>query len=91
MAKPRNKGGRPSKFTPQTVLSIVADIASGSPRGKTARSAGVGASIFYRWLQRARAGDLRFAPLDRAVQPAKDGAACTSVLTHIVVLGKGRF
>ena len=91
MTKPRNKGGRPSKFTPQTALSIVADIAVGTPRDEAAKSAGVGASTFYRWLQRGRAGDPRFAPLARAVRGAKDGAASRMVLTRLVVFRKGRF
>jgi transposase len=80
MAKPRNKGGRPSKYTPQVALAIVADIAHGMPRDKAAKSAGVGASTFYRWLQWGLAGDARFAPLSRAVAGATNGAACASVL-----------
>ena len=60
--RPRDRGGRPSKFTTGTALAIVADIAGGTPREEAARSAGVGVSTFYRWLQKGRAGDPRYAP-----------------------------
>lgn len=91
MPKPRNPGGRPSKFTPQAALWIVAEIASGTPRDEAARSAGVGASTLYRWLQRGRSGDARFVPLVRAVQGAANGSASTYALAEIWLRKTWRF
>ena len=80
-----NRGGRPSKFTAETALAIVAEIAQGRPHDKAAKTAGVGASTVYRWLQKGRAGDPRFAPLARATRAAKDGWTCASILTELAV------
>ena len=85
MARRKRSGGRPSKFTPATVLAIVADIASGLSRERAAREAGVGASTLYRWLHNGRAGDPRFTPLVDAVRGAEEGAACTLVLLKLAL------
>ena len=54
MPRTKSRGGRPSKFTPRAVLSIVADISEGKSRDDAAERAGVGASTLYRWIQKGR-------------------------------------
>lgn len=81
----RSRGGRPSKFTATTALAIVAEMAGGTPRNEAARGAGVGASTLYRWLQKGRAGDPRYAPLVQATRGARDGWASMSVLTELAI------
>lgn len=89
--RPRRVGGRPSKFTAEAALAIVADVAGGRSRDEAARAAGVGPSTLYRWLQRGRAGDPRFASLARAIWGAENGAKFGEVLARMALFGKGRF
>lgn len=91
MPKAKDRGGRPSKFTPQTALAIVADISEGRTRDNAAEAAGVGASTLYRWLQRGRAGDPRYADLARAIQGAQNGSRFGRALAEFVILGRRRF
>ncbi len=91
MPKPKNKGGRPSKFTPATVLAIVADIGEGKSRDEAARASGVGASTLYRWLQRGKAGDERFADLARAIRGARNGSTFGLAVARFAIFGTKRF
>lgn len=54
MAKSQNKGGRPTKFTPEVREKILAAIRAGNYAGVAADYAGVGETTFYRWLQKGR-------------------------------------
>ncbi len=76
MAVRRNPGGRPSKFTTPAALAVVAELCRGGSLEAAAKSAGVGLSTLYRWLELGRRGDPRFSPLAAAV-PAATSAGRT--------------
>jgi len=80
MAVRRNLGGRPSKFTTPAALAVVAELARGGSLEAAAKSAGVGLSTLYRWLELGRRGDPRFAPLAEAV--AQSSAAGKTALAY---------
>jgi hypothetical protein len=46
--KPKNRGGRPCRYTPPVVTTIVAALARGESLGKAADAAGIGATALYR-------------------------------------------
>jgi len=77
MAVRRNPGGRPSKFTSTVVLAVVTALCQGESLEAAAKSAGIGVSTLYRWLERGRRGDPRFSPMVRAV--AQSSAAGKTV------------
>jgi len=81
MAVRRNAGGRPSKFTTPDALAVVAELARGGSLEAAAKSAGVGLSTVYRWLDHGRRGDPRFTPLAVAV-PAATSAGKTALAYH---------
>jgi hypothetical protein len=66
--RPRNPGGRPTKYTATRVLRLVAAVAEGQPRSEAATLAGIGDSTLERWLAAGRAGHPDFAPLVDAVE-----------------------
>ena len=70
---PRNRGGRPSKFTTTTALRLVAAIAQSDTIEQAAESADVGASTVYRWVALGRKGDPRFEALAEAIEEAVTG------------------
>ncbi len=80
MAVRRYPGGRPSKFTTPTALAVVAELCRGESLEAAAKSAGVGLSTLYRWLERGRRGDPRFSPMVGAV--AQSSAAGKTVLAY---------
>ena len=62
--KPKNRGGRPSKWTPEVIAPLaVALISHRASMPSAAKQAKVGKSTLYRWLRLAEEGDPRFAPL----------------------------
>ena len=70
--KPRNRGGRPSKFTTETAVKLAVSLARGARVERAARDAGVGVATAYRWLALSRAGDPRYAALaDAACRPRR--------------------
>jgi hypothetical protein len=69
--KPKNRGGRPSKFTTPAVVAIAVALGDGAPLDGAAKAAGIGVSTLYRWLNRARSGDLRYGPLADLVSQAR--------------------
>jgi len=77
MAVRRNPGGRPSKFTTAVVLAVVTALCQGESLEAAAKSAGVGLSTLYRWLELGRRGDPRFSPMVGAV--AQSSAAGKTV------------
>ena len=78
MAVRRNPGGRPSKFTTRVALAVVVELCRGGSLEAAAKSAGIGVSTLYRWLERGRRGDPRFLPLAAAV-PAATSAGRTKL------------
>ena len=72
MAVRRNPGGRPSKFTTPAALAVVTALCQGESLEAAAKSAGIGVSTLYRWLERGRRGDPRFSPLAEAVAQSSD-------------------
>ncbi len=61
--KPKNRGGRPSKWKPEVIIPLAVGLRSGMSMAAAAERAGVGKSTLYRWLEQARSGDPRFAAL----------------------------
>ena len=80
MAVRRNPGGRPSKFTTPAALAVVTALCQGESLEAAAKSAGIGVSTLYRWLERGRRGDPRFSPLAEAV--AQSSAAGKTALAY---------
>jgi transposase len=80
MAVRRNLGGRPSKFTTAVVLAVVTALFQGESLEAAAKSAGVGLSTVYRWLDHGRRGGPRFSPMVGAV--AQSSAAGKTVLAY---------
>jgi hypothetical protein len=72
--KPKNRGGRPCRYTPFVVTTIVAALARGESLEKAADAAGIGVTTLYRWLALSRAGDARFARLADAVDGVRNGS-----------------
>jgi hypothetical protein len=65
--RPRNPGGRPTKYTAARVLRLVSAIAEGKSRAAAAEAAGIGETTLERWLTKGRSGHLDFAPLVKVV------------------------
>jgi hypothetical protein len=61
--KRRNRGGRPSRLTIETALKLGLALGRRNSVEYAATQAGVGRSSLYRWLERGRAGDARYAGL----------------------------
>jgi hypothetical protein len=66
-SKPKNQGGRPCRYTPFVVSSLMAALARGKSLEEAADAAGIGTTTLYRWLTLSRVGDARFATLADAV------------------------
>jgi transposase len=76
MAVRRNPGGRPSKFTTLAALAVVAELCRGGSLEAAAKSAGIGVSTLYRWLERGRRGDLACSPF---LGPVIMGVICSFI------------
>jgi hypothetical protein len=61
--RPKNRGGRPSKWTPEVIIPLALALRDGWPMTAAAKRAGVGKSTVNRWLAASRSGDPRFAAL----------------------------
>jgi hypothetical protein len=72
--KPKNRGGRPCRYTPLVVTTLMAALARGESLEKAADAAGIGATTLYRWLALSRAGDARSARLAEAVDAVHGGS-----------------
>ena len=48
--KPRNKGGRPTKFTVHRAVAVACALNSGFSLEYAARRGGIGSATLYRWL-----------------------------------------
>ena len=83
--KPRNKGGRPCRYTPSVVTTLMAALARGVSLEEAADAAGIGTTTLYRWMALSRAGDARFASLADAVdavhRASLDGRMVGSLLS----------
>jgi hypothetical protein len=66
--RPRNPGGRPTKYTAARVLRLVSAIGAGKSRAEAAEAAGIGDTTLERWLTKGRSGHPDFAPLVQAVR-----------------------
>lgn len=66
-----NRGGRPSLFTPERLVSLFRRIAEGLPRDRAAEEAGISKRTLQRWIKAGRAGDPRYADLAEAVTTAE--------------------
>ncbi len=63
-SKPKNKGGRPAKWTTDTAFALgLALQGRFTTPAEAARKAGIGKSTLSRWLRLGQEGDKRFAPL----------------------------
>jgi hypothetical protein len=81
--KPRNKGGRPCRYTPFVVASITAALTQGKSIEDAAEAAVIGTSTLYRWLALSRAGDPRFLMLADAVSQARRAGWNGRLVGHI--------
>jgi hypothetical protein len=72
--KPRNKGGRPCRYSARTVAVITAALARGGSLDEAAAAAAVGKATLYRWIALSRAGNARFAALADAVDALHRGS-----------------
>ena len=63
--KPKNRGGRPSLWTPAVAFALGEAIGRGLALPAAARRARIGRSTLHRWVAAARAGDPEYAPLLR--------------------------
>jgi hypothetical protein len=81
--KPRNRGGRPCRYTPFVITSVMATLARGGSLEKAADAAGIGTTTLYRWLALSRAGDARFAALADAVEGVREGSVNGQMVDHI--------
>jgi hypothetical protein len=70
--RPRNKGGRPTRFTPSTALRLGFALGRGCTVEDAAEFAGVGVSTAYRWCARGRMGGSKFDHLAAIADAAKD-------------------
>jgi hypothetical protein len=70
--KPRNKGGRPCRYTPGVFTSIMAALARGGNLCEAA--AAIGKATLYRWIALSRAGNARFVALADAVDTVHRGS-----------------
>lgn len=64
-------GGRPSKFTQETVDAVVKWLKLGYYQEDAAIMAGISKSTFYGWLKKADEGDERFLEFSDAVKKAR--------------------
>ena len=79
--KPRNKGGRPTKFTVHRAIAVACALNSGSSLESAARRGRIGSATLYRWLRRAMAGEEPYSVLLEVVQPqAREGAFLVEAL-----------
>jgi hypothetical protein len=81
--KPKNRGGRPSKFTTPAIVAIAAALGDGEPLDGAAKAAGIGISTLYRWLSRARSGDPRYGPLAGLVGQARRAGRTESAFASL--------
>ena len=72
--KPKNRGGRPCRYTPLVVTTLMVALPRGESLEKAADLAGIGTTTLYRWLALSRAGDARFAKLAEAVDAVYRGS-----------------
>ena len=72
--KPKNRGGRPCRYTPFVVATLMGALARGESIEEAAEAAGIGTTTLYRWLAASRAGDTRFAALADAVDAVHRGS-----------------
>jgi hypothetical protein len=82
--KPKNRGGRPCRYTPFVVTSLMAALARGETLEKAADAAGIGTTTLYRWLALSRAGDARFAKLADAVDDVHRGSVTWHTVDHLL-------
>jgi transposase-like protein len=85
-----SKGGRPTEFTTEAALAIVAAVRSGSTRSDAARAAGVSPSALYRWLALGRASDARFKAFADQVATAGENFRLARSRARMVRLGVPR-
>jgi transposase-like protein len=57
--RPKNRGGRPSKWTPETARALGAAFKRGTSIGDIARRTGVGKCTLHRWHRAALKGSVR--------------------------------
>jgi DNA-binding phage protein len=68
---PKNRRGRPSKWTPEVIASLAVSLGRRSSMANAAKLAKVGKSTLYRWIRLAEKGDPRFAALLPLVEEAR--------------------
>lgn len=84
--KPKDRGGRPCRYTGTAVATIVAALTRGESLETAAGRAGLGATTLYRWIALSRAGDPRYAELAEAVEGVRFGVVSNQMVDHL--LGK---
>ena len=72
--KPRNKGGRPCRYSPRAACVILGSLARGGSLDEAAAAAAIGKATLYRWIALSRAGNARFAALADAVDSLHQGS-----------------
>ena len=82
--KPKSRGGRPCRYTPAVVTTLMAALARGVSLEKAADLAGIGTTTLYRWLALSRAGDARFARLADAVDAVHRGSVNAQMVGHLL-------
>jgi hypothetical protein len=69
----RRRPGRPSKLTPESASRILAAVRCGCPNTIACRSAGIGESTLYQWLDFARdRPDSEYAEFAERLEEARD-------------------
>ena len=64
MTKPKNRGGRPAKWSTDVAFALGLALQGRYTRPRLKlRKAGIGKSTLIRWFRLGEAGDKRFAPL----------------------------
>src|SRR4051812_19477353 len=69
--KPKDRGGRPTRFTTDTAIALAAALSRGQTPEAAAASTGLGSSTVFRWLALGRAGNPRFAALAELARQAE--------------------
>lgn len=83
----RNKGGRPSKFTPEIRAKIIKALKGGNYRCVAARHAGVGQSVLARWLAWGRKRSQKYAEFRKFREAVLEAEAAAEVF-HVQQIEK---
>jgi hypothetical protein len=84
-ARPRDPGGRPSKYTATAACSIIADVGAGLTREEAARRANVGITTLERWIAAGRRGDPAYGAFATALHQAGETVVLRNLWSKAMV------